>query len=87
MRTLFLVPAVLTFTVVALGAAIGHADDLPRFPDLDGDGKTSLAEVQARLPDITEAQFIVMDRNRNSTLDTTEIAVAVAKQILPYADD
>ncbi len=51
--------------------------------DVDGDGMYSFAEVQAVLPEFTEADFVLLDASGDGFLDADEIAAGVEAGLLP----
>lgn len=73
---------------VAIGAFLATVAACSAFAmsaeiDTDGDGKASLAELQATFPGLTDDLFQEIDADADGFVDDEEMMIAVETEILP----
>ena len=81
MNSVTLGAALATSVAVSVGA-------MPANIDTDGDGLSSLTELQALYPELTEEVFLEMDTDGDGLINDEEMAIAVGlgKLVAPATD-
>ena len=77
MNTKVLIAAVAIGAAGFTGAALAHE------MDTDEDGLYSLTEMRTEYTDLTEADYAVLDTNKDEAVDADELAAAIADGRLP----
>ena len=74
---------------VALGvllAGAATAQEISPAIDVNGDGMYSFPELQTAMPELSDADFTVLDASGDGLLEAAEVAAAVEAGLMPAMD-
>lgn len=80
MKNIVLIAAAAIGSIAIANHAVAHE------LDIDQDGLYSLVEIQAEYPNMTQAEYDVLDSNDDAAVDPDEFAAAVANGTLTPTD-